>query len=178
MAQESDLDLDGSDDLELSDGGPRWLIRGEAGAKAKRDRLLPLSPLAASLFRDALALPGRDSGGAVFRGKASGSHLSQPSISRAWGMLRREGAVPDDTTAHDLRRSARSLWPELKHGQPAEIMERILGHVVGSKVERVYDRAMWLPQQRAVLDAWSRKLITIASGGAQVVKLPKVAEHA
>ena len=34
MAQEADLDLDGSDDPELADSGPRWLIRGEAGAKA------------------------------------------------------------------------------------------------------------------------------------------------
>ena len=178
MALEPDLDLEGSDDPELADSGPRWLIRGEAGAKAKRDRLLPLSPLAVALFREALALPSRDPGGAVFRGKAGGSHLTQPSISRAWGTLRRAGGVPSDTTPHDLRRTARSMWPELKHWQQAEVMERILGHAVGSKVERVYDRALWLAQQRAVLDAWSRKLLTVTRGGAQVVPMLKVAEHA
>ena len=177
MAREADLDLLGQDDPEIADAGPRWLIRGEAGAKAKRDRLLPLSPLAVALFRKALALPGRQSEGIVFRGKAADASLSQQSLSRAWGMLRRAGKVPEDTTPHDLRRTARSLWPELKHGQPAEVMERILGHVVGTKVERVYDRAMWLPQQRAVLDAWGRKLETIARGGAQVVEIQRGLAH-
>ena len=86
--------------------------------------------------------------------------------------------IPADATAHDLRRTARSFWPELKHGQPAAILERILGHVVGSKIERVYDRALWLGQQREVLGAWGRKLATITGGGAQVVRMAKVAEHA
>ena len=178
MAREPDLDLDGTDDPELTDAGPRWLIRGEPGAKAKRDRFLPLSPLAVALFREALALPGRRTGGYVFRGKAAGSCLTQQSISRAWGMLREAEKVPADTTAHDLRRSARSIWPELKHGQPAEVLERVMGHAVGSKVERVYDRALWMQQQREVLEAWGRKLATIAKGGAQVVPMSKVAEHA
>ena len=106
MALETDVELDGSDDPELADAGPTWLIRGESGAKAKRDRLLPLSPLAVTLFSEALALPGREPGGAVFRGKSSGSHLTQPSISRPWGMLRRAGKAPNDTTPHDLRRTA------------------------------------------------------------------------
>ena len=50
--------------------------------------------------------------------------------------------------------------------------------MVGSKTERVYDRALWMAQQRVVLGAWSRKLTTITNGGAQVVQMPKVAEHA
>ena len=178
MARESHLDPDGVDDPELNDTGPRWLIRGEAGTQATRDRFLPLSPLAISLFREALALPGRASGGYVFRGKAAGAALTQPSLSRAWGMLRRAGEVPAGTTPHDLRRTARSTWPELKHGQSAEIMERILGHVVGSKVARAYDRAQWLEQQRAVLDSWSRKLTTIIQDGARVEPMVKVAGHA
>ena len=57
-------------------------------------------------------------------------------------------------------------------------MERILGHVVGSKVGRVYDRALWMKRQREVLDSWSRKLATITQGGAQVFPMTKVAEHA
>ena len=148
LAREPDLDLDGHDDVDLADSGPRWLIRGEPGAKATRDRVVPLSLLAVAVFREALALPGREPGGYVFRGQRSGLGLAQESISHAWGVLRRAGKVPPDTTPHDLRRTARTWWPELAHGQEEHILERILGHAVGTKVQRTYDRALWLPQQR------------------------------
>ncbi len=178
LAREADLDLDGQDDPDLADSGPRWLIRGVAGVKADRDRVLPLSPLAVRLFREAIALPGRKSGGFVFRGKKVASALSQQSVSRAWGLLREGGKVPADTVPHDLRRTARTWWPELAHGQEEHILERILGHVVGTKTKRAYDRALWLPQQRKVLDAWGRKIETITSGGAKVVGLAREQTHA
>lgn len=174
LAREADLDLDGQDDPGLADSGPRWVIRGVAGAKTDRDRVLPLPPLAVRLFRDALAMPGRRPGGFVFRGKKADAALSQPSISRAWGLLRRDGKVPADTTPHDLRRTARTWWPELAHGQEEHILERILGHVVGTKTSRAYDRALWLPQQRKVVDAWGRKLETITRGGATVATIAAV----
>jgi len=178
LAREVDLDLDGLDDPDLADSGPRWLIRGVAGAKSDNDRVLPLSPLAVKLFREAIALPGRKSGGFVFRGKKADAALSQQSISRAWGLLRNDGKVPADTTPHDLRRTARTWWPELAHGQEEHVLERILGHVVGSQTKRAYDRALWLPQQRKVLDAWGRKIETITSGGAKVVGLTREQAHA
>jgi integrase len=175
-AREPDVALSGTQDPDLTDSGPWWRIPGEPGTKAKRDRLLPLPAFAVALFREALDLPGRQSGGFVFRGKAAGAALAQQSISRAWGMLRRAGKVPADTTPHDLRRTARSWWPQLRHGQPKDVFERILGHAVGSKVERVYDWALWLRQQRAVLDAWARKLSTITEGGAEVIEIAQVAD--
>ena len=171
LAREPDLDLDGQNDPELADSGPRWLIRGEAGAKARHDRFLPLSPLAVQLLRQALLLPGREPGGCVFRGKKHDAALASKSVSRTWSTLRHAGKVPRDTRAHDARRTARTWWPELAHGQEEHVLERILGHVVGSKVKRIYDRAQWLPQQRRVLDAWSRKLGTITQGGAEIVAL-------
>ena len=171
LARESDLDLDGQDDPELADSGPRWLIRGEPGVKAKSDRFLPLSPLAVGLLRQALLLPGRLPGSYVFRGKTLDAALTQQSISRAWGTLRRAGKVPGDTRPHDLRRSSRTWWPELAHGQEEHVLERILGHVVGTKTKRTYDRALWLPQQRKVLESWGRKLATITEGGAEVVAM-------
>ena len=171
LAREPDLDLDGQDDPDLADSGPRWLIRGQAGVKAAHDRVLPLSPLAVELFRQALALPGRQAGGHVFRGKKAAAALSQPSISRAWAKLRLAERVRAGTTPHDLRRTARTWWPDLAHGQEERIFERILGHAVGTKVSRVYDRALWLPQQRKVLDVWGRKLATITAGGAKVTPI-------
>jgi len=160
LTREPDLDLEGQDDPDLADSGPRWLIRGEAGTKADHDRALPLPPLAVEMFRQALALPGRKDGGHVFRGKKEGAALSQQSISRAWAVLRKAGRVPAGTTPHDLRRTARTWWPDLAHDQEERIFERILGHAVGTNVSRVYDRALWLSQQRKVLDAWGRKLAT------------------
>jgi integrase len=175
-AREPDVDLAGSADPALADSGPRWRIPGEPGTKATRDRLLPVPPLAVALFREALDLPGRQPGGFVFRGKRADAALGQQSVSRAWGVLRRAGKVPADTTPHDLRRTARSWWPELRHDQGRDVLERILGHAVGSKVERVYDRALWLREQRAVLDAWAGKLSTITKGGAEVIEIARVAD--
>ena len=150
LTREPDLDLDGGqDDPDVADSGPQWIIRGIAGAKAEHDRVLPLSPLAVQLFRQALALPGRDPGvGYVFRGKKAQRPLAQPTISHAWVTLRHDGRVPAGTWPHDLRRTRRTWWPALAHGQEEHVLERILGHAVGSKVSRVYDRAFWLPQQR------------------------------
>lgn len=177
LAREADLDLDGQDDPDLADAGPRWTIRGVAGAKADHDRVLPLSPLAVELFRQALGLPGRQDGRHVFRGKKADAGLTQASISRAWATLRKADKVPAGTTAHDLRRTARTWWPDLSHGQEERVLERILGHAVGTKVSRVYDRALWLPQQRAVLNSWGCKLATITGGGAKVVGLPRDTAH-
>ena len=139
--------------IELADSGPRWLIRGEPGAKAKPDRFLPLSPLAVALFREALPSPGRRQAATCSAARRGSGPRRKESISTAWGTLRRAGKVPGDTRPHDLRRTRRTWWPELAHGQEEHILERILGHVVGTKVERTYDRALWLPQQRKVLDS-------------------------
>jgi integrase len=131
LAREPDLDLAGTQDPDLTDSRPRWCMPGEPGTKARQDRVLPLSPLAVELFREALDLPGRQPGGFVFRGKGAGAALGQQSVSRAWGVLRRAGKVPAGTVPHDLRRSARSMWPELRHGQEVHVLERILGHTNG-----------------------------------------------
>jgi hypothetical protein len=51
-------------------------------------------------------------------------------------------------------------------------LERLLGHAVGGKVERIYDRARYVPQQRNVADAWAAKLIELATSPTPVVSLP------
>jgi integrase len=68
------------------------------------------------------------------------------------------GILPPDCTPHDLRRTARSWWSNLEHGQSRDVMERLLGHAVGGKVERIYDRSLHLPAQRKVADAWGEWL--------------------
>ena len=110
-------------------------------------------------------------------GAVSNKHLQAPAYlarsEQGLGHAAPGENVPADTAAHDLRRSARTWWSELAHGQEEHVLERILGHAVGTKVQRTYDRALWLPQQRKVLEAWGRKLATITGGGADVVALER-----
>jgi hypothetical protein len=171
LAAEAELTLEGRLDAD-TDGKPVWRIPGTAGRKAKTTQVLPLSPLAVTLWRRALAWPGRNAGDPAFPGKPGKRPLQPITVSDAWKRWRRAGLLPAGTVAHDLRRSARSWWSGLDHGQSRDTLERLLGHGVGGKVERVYDRALYLPQQRAVADAWAARLIELTTSPTPVVSLP------
>jgi integrase len=51
---------------------------------------------------------------------------------------------------HDLRRTARSLMA--RAGVRPDVAERVLGHVVGGRVERTYDRHAYLDEKRDALE--------------------------
>jgi integrase len=157
LAAEGELELDGKLDAD-SDGRAVWRIPGTVGRKASDTQVLPLSPLAVALWRRALTWPGRNRGDPVFPGRGTARPLSANSVSAAWRMWRKAGLLPADASAHDLRRTARSFWSGLKHGQDRDTLERLLGHAVGGKMNRIYDRSLYLPQQRAVADAWGEWL--------------------
>ncbi len=151
LSVEAELDLNGRLDAE-TDGKPCWRIPPLPGRKSAQ--IMPLSPLAVSLWRRALAWPGRNVGDRVFAGRKEGEVLQPAIVSQTWARWRDAGHLPPGTAAHDLRRTARSWWSGLAHGQGRDAMERLLGHAVGGRIERIYDRALYLPQQRAVADAW------------------------
>jgi len=71
---------------------------------------------------------------------------------------------------HDLRRTARSGFSRL--GIPADIGERVLGHVIGG-VRGVYDRHSFEPEMRHALEAWAAHLESIINppAGPKVVPL-------
>jgi integrase len=171
LATEAELELGGRLDGD-TDGRPVWRLPGAAGRKARDLQIVPLSPLAVTLWRRALAWPGRNAGDPVFPGKGTGRPLSANSVSAAWRVWCRGGLLPPGAKAHDLRRTARSWWSGLKHGQDRDTLERLLGHAVGGKMQRIYDRSLYLPQQRAVADAWAAKLIELTSAPAPVLPLP------
>ena len=182
LARAAELDLDGRLAPD-SDGRPVWRIPGDEGRKSDEPRVVPLSALAVNLWRQALLWPGRRPDAEfVFPG---GRHVQRKAVapmhpcvvSRVWIDLRKTGKVPADAVAHDLRRTARTWWSGLPHGEGRETMERLLGHVIGSKVERTYDRALHLPPQRRVADAWGDKLTTIARGGAEFATIRKGAKE-
>jgi integrase len=71
---------------------------------------------------------------------------------------------------HDLRRTARSLMA--RAGIRAEIAERVVGHVVGSTVARIYDRHSYADEKRAALEALARLIQQILNPSpANVVQL-------
>jgi integrase len=125
--------------------------------------VLPLSPLAVRLFKAALALR-RGDGPFVFEGKRPDTPLEPATASRAWAHLAAAGAVPADTTAHDMRRTMRTMLGEIDHPGSFEDEERLLGHSIGSAVSRAYDRGRRLARLRPLADAWGTRLEAIVSG--------------
>jgi integrase len=163
LTRVADLDLDPEPIVGARDHGPTIRIPAEDGRKASaRDRrqgadlILPLSPFAVSLWREAIAL-GRGEAH-VFRG-TKGRPLSVNTISKAWRLL----DMPPDTVAHDLRRTMRTHLGDMDHGGTFEDEERLLGHVVGSAVARAYDRGRRLARLRPLADAWGRRLAEMVS---------------
>ena len=172
LTRVADLDLDPTPIVGARDNGPTIRIPAADGRKASaRDRregadlILPLSPLAVSLWREALAL-GRG-GDHAFRGTKD-RPLSQNTVSKAWRLL----DMPADSVAHDLRRTMRTHLGDMDHGGSYEDEERLLGHAIGNSVARAYDRGRRLARLRPLADAWGTRLEQIVSGSsAQIYQL-------
>lgn len=172
----ADLDLDPEPIVGARDNGPTIRIPAEDGRKATArqrregaDLVLPLSPLAVALFREALALPRGADREHVFPGHR-GKALSVNTVSLAWAGLVQAGAAPAGTVAHDLRRTMRTGLGEIDHGGAYEDEERLIGHSVGSGVGKVYDRGRRLGRLRPLADAWGSRL-------AQIVSAPPAPVH-
>lgn len=72
----------------------------------------------------------------------------------------RAGIAP--WTIHDLRRTLATRMAEDLH-TPPHVIEATINHVSGSRggVAGVYNRAMYLPERRAALDAWASYIMRI-----------------
>lgn len=71
-------------------------------------------------------------------------------------------SVGADGTPHGFRASFRT-WVQDRQACSWEVSEGVLGHIVGSKVERAYARSDLLDQRRIVMDTWAR-YVTGGSG--------------
>jgi integrase len=141
---------------------------GQSGPAAKKHQV-PLTPAAVALLRS-LA---RDSA-LVLPSEAGSRRLSEKAFTRALHRLqvRQDGTrglllerldreLKDwvKFSAHDLRRTlATRLSGEL--GVDPAVRERILAHSLG-KLEAAYNRHNYLPEQRAALEKWERRLMEI-----------------
>jgi integrase len=81
-------------------------------------------------------------------------------------------------TLHDLRRTARSLMSRKETGISRDTAERVLGHVIGSKVERTYDRDEYVEAKAEALAALARLVERIVSPPpADDDKVVELAQH-
>jgi integrase len=66
-------------------------------------------------------------------------------------------------TLHDMRRSFSTHANELGLAPP-HVIESALGHVIGGKIARTYNKAQYLPERRKLMDLWGNHVSTLVSG--------------
>lgn len=126
-----------------------WTIPA-AFSKIGKPVRIALSPQAVAVLKDAAQR--RDTSGLVFPGWRHGRPLSLAGLVKA---LRVAGG--DDATSHGLRASFSSWAAET--GQNREAAEHALGHVVGSAVQRAYQRSDLLELRRPLMAAWGKHIV-------------------
>jgi integrase len=161
-APPSEIDLDKAE----------WLIPATR-AKNGREHLVPLSPLAVELFREAMAISAGQR--FIFPNRAKRDHLEVNAVGHAMRRsLPQLGLEENAATAHDLRRSVASQLAAM--GIAENIIARVLNHVseVGKTITgRVYVKHAFAAEKRHALEAWSARLTGIVEGGrtGKVVRL-------
>lgn len=120
-----------------------WTIPANR-AKTQREHKVPLAARALALLDEVRKLSGGE--GLIFP-SATGKALSDATLSK---LVREQGvqAVP-----HGFRSSFRDWCGET--GQPREVAEACLAHVVRSKVEAAYARSDLLNRRRTLMQAWA-----------------------
>lgn len=125
-----------------------------------RDFVVPLSPLALSLFRELKENAGSSEWvlpSPMHGGSAGFSRVTLATTCRNFFEPRTGKPAPFKMatfTPHDLRRTARSCFTG-KLGADPMLAERSLGHTVGGRVLNTYDTGDYLEQRRGLLDKWA-----------------------
>jgi integrase len=123
-----------------------WTVPGER-MKSGREHRVPLNDAALAVLREAGRLREGD-GTFVFPGGKRGKPLSNMAM---LALLRR--MERGDLTAHGFRSTFRDWAAET--GQPADLAEAALAHVVGDKTVAVYQRGDLLDRRRKLMTAWA-----------------------
>tara|TARA_R110000868_G_scaffold6550_8_gene37126 strand:+ start:38489 stop:39826 length:1338 start_codon:yes stop_codon:yes gene_type:complete len=150
---------------EIDWDGLLWLIPRNR-RKDRRALAVPLSEASLAILRDAwdhseTAPDGPWPGPFIGRRDAA---IKRMSLTQAF---RRDCAALGiaDLTPHDLRRTGRTAItnPE-KLGFPPHIGEAVIGHVIGSRLQRTYDLNDYLSEKRRALEGWGQWLLGITAG--------------
>ena len=149
-------------ELDLNSASPVLTIpRGRA--KNRNAHRVPLSPQAASLFRQAVVAAGESE--FVFPGEYCPTHIASRSVSKAMERTRDKLGIAD-ITMHDLRRTAGTFMSRL--GVPKDVRERILNHGgsrKGSITDGVYNHYEYEAEKRAALELWADAVDGITGSG-------------
>jgi integrase len=164
-------------DIITKDGAPAWLIPASK-YKTGKEHAVPLSPQAAAVLSKYVIDGERRAGPFVF--SATGA-IPLPNDTQSMRALRRmlDNRCKKQSTPrwcrHDLRRTSRTLLARL--GVADEIAERVVGHVVGTRVGRTYNRFQYLDERRAALQQLADLIdeITNEPAGAEIVPLRRSA---
>lgn len=127
-----------------------WTVPREK-TKADRWHEIPLAPLATEILD---SIPHRGESHYVFTVTGRTPISGWPRAKKRLGGM----AGLDDWRLHDLRRTCGTNMARL--GVPQFTISRVLNHAEGG-VTQVYVRASHLPEKRAALEVWARKLETI-----------------
>lgn len=143
--------------------GDVWTVPGEGlkGRKGKtEDFRVPLSREALEVIEQAKAF---ERGGYLFPSSRQGV-ISDATMSR---MMERRGM---SERPHGFRSSLRT-WLAEATDAPYEVAETVLQHVVGTAVQRTYNRTDYLDQRRVLMERWAQ-LVT-GEGAGKVVQLAR-----
>lgn len=130
--------------------GDTWII--PAGKmKRRRDHVVPLSRQALALLETLQARNGRSE--YVF---PADHRIDRPMSENAVLYLLYRMGYKGRMTGHGFR-SIASTWAN-ESGHPSDVIERQLAHVPEDKTRAAYNRALYLDQRRAMLQAWAEWL--------------------
>jgi integrase len=120
--------------------------------KTREPHLVPLSRQAVTILRELHPLTGRSR--YVFPSiRTSSRPMSDMALNAA---LRRLGYAHEEMTAHGFRAMASTRLNEM--GWRPDLIERQLAHVEKDSVRAVYNRAAYLEERRAMMQAWADHL--------------------
>ena len=142
-------------------------IHGKANG---RPHFVPLAPQAVAILQELRPLTGH--GQYVFPGlRTHDRPMSDNTVNAA---LRRMGFTGEEMSAHGFRAMARTIMIERLPGISADVLEAQLAHGKSGPLGAAYDRAEFMEQRRAMMQAWADYLDQLRTG-AQVIPLVKVA---
>jgi integrase len=113
--------------------------------KGEREHKVPLSRRAVDLLED---LPRK--GDFVFPGPKKGTAISNMAMATVLKRMRR-----DDITVHGFRSTFRD-WAAERTNYPNHVVEMVLAHVVGNKVEAAYRRGDLFTKRAQLMETWAR----------------------
>lgn len=157
---------------EIDFEGQRWYL-GASRKKERRAFIVPLSPQALAILREAHAVNGDAAG--PFMGKPNSrtgkrNTIRRDSLTQAFERACEKLGIAG-LTPHDMRRTGRTRMTDGERLNIApHVAEVVIAHKVSGKIQKVYDQNEYLAEKRAALDAWANYVERVARGEPGVVR--------